>query len=60
MSYTIDASSLNANRTMQNKTTKLYMDGRRATGDLMEKVLRESRGNKQPAQISGRSRQDLF
>jgi hypothetical protein len=43
---------------MQNKLAKLYLDGRRATGDMMEEVLRETRGNKQPAQISGLSRQD--
>jgi hypothetical protein len=42
------------------KPTKLYLDGRRATGDMMEEVLRETRGNKQPGQISGLSRQDHF
>ena len=42
------------------KLTKLYLDGRRAKGDMMEEVLRRTRANKHPAQISGLSRRDLF
>jgi transcriptional regulator of acetoin/glycerol metabolism len=43
------------------KLTKLYLDGRRATGDMIEEALRETRGNKQQAaQILGLSRQGLI